>query len=143
MRDVYQWMGRELNGLKNPTRNWNSLQGKRKQESAKTPAKPTRNDSSSWGTIMEGLSCALSSLPSTIWNPGWSETMQGSNWGQEERQVGSVEEYLSKLYCTLQTCLLLHGWLGKCRSFNFEWSSEFLLLLWLHLSVSNWNRLSD
>lgn len=68
-------------------------------------------------------------LPSPSWTLESSETVQVNNCEEVERQIGKVEEYLSKPYFILQACLLLHSWLAECRSFNFEWSLKFLLLL--------------
>lgn len=80
-------MEREVNGLKNPTRNWNSLQGKKEQESAMTPAKPASNDRSSWSTIMEGFP-----VPSPLLPPP-----SGTVDGQKQCNVATEDRKKDKL----------------------------------------------
>lgn len=81
----------------------------KEQGSAMTPAKPESNDGSS-----QIQACSSAPVPSPLLPPPsrtleWSETVQVNNCEEVERQVGKVEEYLSKPYFILQACLLLHS----------------------------------
>lgn len=89
VRDAYQWMRRGVNGLKNPTRNWNSLQGKKSKNQLWNLSKKKAMMASHKVPSCRDFPVPSFLFPPPSWTSVWSEIVQVSIEEKEKDKLGT------------------------------------------------------